>query len=347
MDIRAGRAVRAAMVMSAFAVLVSAQGMAGQSGGSVLRLAVAGSESEAVAGSVRAFADRVAQLSGDRVRIEVRFLSDGIQVPAQDAAAVTTILGGDADLVLVDTRAWDAAGVRGFRAFDVPGLIEDEVVAQLVASSPVARTALDALSAVGVTGLALWPTGVRHPVALGDHVPFTEAAAFQGATLALVPTEVTTALADALGATLAQAPEPVTAWTGVIDGAEWGFSAGTPPDGAVAVANVALSPGFEVLAARTSVIEALPAEVRGTLARAAGEVVPAAVDDRILAAQWCQAGGRVVHASPEGITSLAMAFQPVVASVLADPADAAVVDRIVSYRRGLPVVPTAEACEPS
>lgn len=354
MDAHVGRTATVAVAIGSLALLAAGQVVSGQSPAAAtmdLDLRVAGIEGGPAARLATAFAARVDELTQGAITVAPATSRDG-GAPADQAAAVSALLAGDTDLVLTDSRAWDAAGVGSLRALDLPGLITDDALASLVASSPVARHALGGLATQDVTGIALWPTGLRHAVALGGHPALVDASAFQGARLALLPTPTTNALATALGATISDVTGPVEGWGAAADGAEWGYAdAGSPPAGAIAASDVVLSPGFMVLAIRTSVADALGQSAVQALMTAAADApyAPTApvLDERAMAAAWCAQGGQVASTSPDGLASLAIALQPVIDAQLDDPLTASLVDQIVGYRDAVPATPTVEGCDPT
>ncbi|MFN8519405.1 MAG: hypothetical protein U0667_08445 [Chloroflexota bacterium] len=353
MDIRIGAVARTVAVVGSLAMLATAQAVSGQSPSTrdaTLSMRVAGVDGGAAARLAGALADEVRDLTGGSVSIEPE-LMDGA-APATQLAVVDALLAGDADLVVADSRAWEHAGIEGLRGLDLPGLITDGDLARFVAASPVARQALDAMAPAGVTGIALWPTGLRHAVSFAGQPTLGEASAYGVATLALVPTATTTAMADALGFAIADPTGPMGGWGDAVTGGEWAYDAIADPwSGTVAISDVALSPGFVVVAIRTSTLDELGPTAAAALLRAAEDVPYGSsaptLDEAAGAAAWCAHGGRVVAATPDGMASLAIALQPVIDQALADPLTASQVDRIVAYRDALPAASTSEACEPA
>jgi TRAP-type C4-dicarboxylate transport system substrate-binding protein len=118
------------------------------------------------------FARRVAQLSGNRLRIALDY------VPTPDEHTVTNTpvatdpwlireaKAGHTDLAWVSTNAFDAMGITSLRALDAPMLVDDYGLEAAILRSRLARMMLAGIRATGVDGLALLEGRLRRPVAV-------------------------------------------------------------------------------------------------------------------------------------------------------------------------------------
>jgi TRAP-type C4-dicarboxylate transport system substrate-binding protein len=118
------------------------------------------------------FAQRVAQLSANRLRITVDYMTTPDEhtvtnTPvATDPWLVRDAKAGHTDLAWVSTNAFDAMGVTSLRALDAPMLVDDYGLETAILRSRLARPMLAGIRATGVDGLALVEGRLRRPVAV-------------------------------------------------------------------------------------------------------------------------------------------------------------------------------------
>ncbi len=320
-----------------------------------LRFASPDPEGRASEAPIRFFVDEVARRSGGTLTVEAEFAvtdPDGA-LPFEQYAA-DRVSKGEYQLALVASRGWDRSGITSPWALQAPFLIDNDALAVAVATSDVADQVMDGMAAAGVTGLALWPEDLRHPFSFASLAqPFLEPADFAGTTIRAVDSHVGWELLRAMGAT----PVFLDGYgrlvvEGKMQGAESGFLQGaTLGFDPTATSNITFFPKYQVLVANTEALGQLSDEQRAILADAAVATRDHAIETRTSEAaageQWCSlAQGRVVHASPEGVTAFEAAAAPVYAEIEADPTTKAIVDDIRELKATTPATAPAAECQP-
>jgi Bacterial extracellular solute-binding protein, family 7 len=195
---------------------------------------------------------------------------------------------------------------------------------------------LAGLDAVGITGLALLPEGLRHVFSFGD--PLLTPGDFEGITVRAPTSDTTYALFEALGATPDDLGGPGDRFgVGVADGsvaaAESSFAfAGGLPAAATAAGNVTLYPKVNVVVANSAALDGLDETEQEVLRDAAIATRDWAItnnrDDADYAPEFCANGGTIVLASDEEVAGLVEATGPVYSELEADAATAAMITRI-------------------
>lgn len=329
---RAGRAATVTTSVAALALLAAgctsgrSDGAADKAGGStgrvVLRLGAAYGEDQPDAQWARYFADQVARLSDDRLRVDVVFGVGGDGVPDVEPRLAARVRAGDYDLGWIGARAWDELGVTSFQALQAPFLVTNYALLDKVVESPLAEEMLKGLDRYGVVGLALVPSLLRHPV--GFTHPLVSLSDFAGARIRTNPSRVTDAIVRALGATpvhLANGQTTAGVVTRRFDGQET-YVGALPVSEITLSANVVLFGKTLTLFANRRVFERLDPEQRAVLREAARRtvahttnhpVVHALGYENIVLRQWCgsRARGRAVLASPGQLAGLVRATRPV------------------------------------
>ena len=148
------------------------------------------------AGSV--FGDRVAQLSGHRLVVDLREDWQGADPNSAESDAIEAVRAGTFDIGIVPVRAWDVEGVLAFDALDAPLEIDSVALAQAVAGSDVASAMLDALTTAGVNPLGLLPGPITRLAGVTREPSSPDA--LRGARLALAGSVVADRVVRALGA---------------------------------------------------------------------------------------------------------------------------------------------------
>jgi TRAP-type C4-dicarboxylate transport system substrate-binding protein len=300
-----------------------------------LRIGTDDSQGRPGADQIERFAKEVDQRSDGRLTIEPVWQAAGQNVDDWDQAVARMVIDGDVDMGLIPARAWDTEGVTTLRALEAPFLVtSDDLVAQIVACD-LANDMLAGLETVGVTGLALFPEGLRHLFAFGD--PPASLTDLGGKVVRAPRSDTTYATFEALGgrpddlggdeAALDQGIDD-----GSVIGAESSFAlATTLPAQTTAVGDVTLFPKVNSLVINTAVHDDLTADQQRILRDAARATADWAIEqtpsDVDLAAQYCANGGRIVTAGADA-DELRSAVQPVYDELEQDEATAAMIDQI-------------------
>jgi TRAP-type C4-dicarboxylate transport system substrate-binding protein len=143
----------------ACAAVIAALGLAGCGGGAsqharVLHMASAGPLGVEHDPAVAFFVDRVAQLSGGRLRIALdeRWARGAT---ARESALLRDVAHGRADLGWAHTSSFDRIGVDSFQVLQAPLLIDRDSTQDAVIHSPLAAQMLAGTRSAGLEGLAL------------------------------------------------------------------------------------------------------------------------------------------------------------------------------------------------
>ena len=288
--------------------------------------------------ALRYFAGRVAQLSDGGMRVRISFNAAGEEVPEIEARVARMVRSGKFDLGWIATRVWDQFGVKSFQALQAPFLITDTALLARVAQGPLADEMLEGLSRLDLTGLAVVPELLRHPMAQRDALVSVED--FDGARIRDIPSAATDALLSALGATPVHVSN--TRFTsevaaGRIDGAELPTSRAR--GGWTVAANVTFFGKANTVVANTAALEELTGEQRDVLRRAADQTVRHAAQEtpseRAMARQFC-AAGRIVLASPAQLMELRRAARRVYEQLERDAGTRSLITAIREMKRSQP-----------
>lgn len=203
-------------------------------------------------------------------------------------------------------------------------------------------------------GLTLWPEDLRHPFAFEPFgKSFLSPEDFAGTTVRAIPSSVTWALLEALGATPIfkddYGPDVVA---GQIQGAESGLRQGASlPVPATATGNVIFFPKFQVLFANGEVFEGLSKEQQTVLRDAAKATQEKAVAEHPregdAASEWCAEGGTIVLASDQQVAAFEEAARPVFDQIEQDPMNAELIAAIRDPKADTEPSLGAEACGPT
>src|SRR4051794_37035077 len=162
------RTGRSGAILLALIVVLGASGVAGcerqLSGPSlVLRLATTDSETQPTGIAVKRFVAEVAERSGGSIRIEPVWDVTPDGALGWDQTLARGVADGTWDMGLVPGRAFDVLGVDSLRALNTPFLITSEAALRAVLESDLRDDLMAGLPEAGVTGLDLFPDGLRHP----------------------------------------------------------------------------------------------------------------------------------------------------------------------------------------
>src|SRR6185503_16236112 len=101
------------------------------------------------------FADEVRRRTAGRVRIEIDGHSYSSVDPDNELRLIRDLRAGRVATAYVPSRAWERAGLPGFRALQAPFLIDDYGLLKDVATGEVGARMLASLDKAGLVGLGL------------------------------------------------------------------------------------------------------------------------------------------------------------------------------------------------
>jgi Bacterial extracellular solute-binding protein, family 7 len=224
-------------------------------------------------------------------------------------------------------------------------LIDNDALAEAVATSDTAAQMLEGISSAGVVGLTLWPEDMRHPFAINPQPPFLSPEDFTGMDIRTTTSGISAALVKALGA------NPVGSESTTYQGAESGLRQGGSLSGTqTATGNVIFFSKYLVLFANSATFEMLSDEQKSILREAAVATQTKAIAEHPreidAATAYCAEGGTVVLASDEQIAAFEKAAQPVFDQIEQDPANAGYIAAIRDLKASTTPSAGAAACEP-
>ena len=304
-----------------------------------LTLATADDSEELSSTQTKAFAQRVADLTGGSITVLPDWQSNG-DVPDWDQAAAQLVIDGKHELGLIPTRAWDSLGVTSLQALSTPMLIDNRALEiATITDSDIATQLMGGLKKIGVTGLALYPEELRHP--FGFAGPLLTPDQFVGGSVRVPTSKASTLLYETLGATAVDdEPDPSTQL-----GMDSDYS--RDPQG-IATANVALYPKVNVLVVNSEAWADLTTSQQETLQAAADATVQDAIDglpDETTAARtWCTGGGQIAAATPEQLAAFKAAVAPVRSQLSEDPTTAKLIGMIDQLAVATPAEPPVTSC---
>jgi TRAP-type C4-dicarboxylate transport system substrate-binding protein len=298
------------------------------------------------------FASQVRSASGGALQIRIDWQAQGPGATRFDQKVAQLVFDGTLDLGLIPARAWDALGVTSLRALQAPFLVDSDSLVDAIVSGVLADELMSGVSARDVTGLALFPEDLRHPVGFGR--AFLSPADFAGQRIRAPYSQATSDLLAALGATAVDldgsAADQAVA-TGSVTGAESALELlGTLPAPGTLTANVTFFPKVNVLVVRNRVLDRLSTEERAELGKAARatreHMMAAATSDPDKAEAACSNGDTVVLADASQVRALGAAVQPIYAALERDPQTAGLIHEIQALKAGLPAPPATIPCQP-
>jgi TRAP-type C4-dicarboxylate transport system substrate-binding protein len=303
----------AAVLLVGAAACSQANGLDKSGGSPPVRLTFANSDADLGAlPAVQYFLDRVKQLSGGQLQIDVRS-SWGGGAPGYEPGVLRDVRGGKADLAWLGTRVFDTAGVHSFQALSAPLLVDSYALEKAVLQGPLPARMLVGLQPIGLVGLTVLGDKLRKP--FGTKHYLLEPADYAGLAFRTYDSDVQEQAVRALGAH----PSDI-GWAGLYDALKSGTLQGTETDlrsytggGDAAVApyatvNVNLWPRTTALVANASAFARLTRQQQGWLKRAAAEASTDSLallgGDEPLLAQSCSQGARPTFASRHDIALL-------------------------------------------
>jgi TRAP-type transport system periplasmic protein len=327
------------LALSAIAVVLPAacttvSSTADKAGGSgepvVLRLADTSAHIEYTP-AVRYFVDRVHELSGGHLQVEVierwgDFASDA------ERQVVQAVSAGRVDLAWVGARGLDTMGVHSFEALQAPMLIDSYALEDAVIRSDVPPGMLPGLNPLGVAGLAVLADGLRKPV--GVKKPLVALGDLRGIGFGTLASLGQAEAIRSIGATPVQVFGPAREQaiaTGTIEGFEMNLLAYQLSDmerfAPYVTANANLWPQVDVLMANPRRLAALSEQQQSWVRQAAAdarvrsaELADHDAENLVLA---CKGGARFQNASVAELAALRQAFAPAYLTLERDPQTAA------------------------
>jgi len=270
--------------------------------------------------ALKDFVARVAALSNDLVRIDVRSnWGDGYH-PDIEQRIVRDVAAGRVDMAWVGTRAFDSLGVNSFRALNAPMLIDNYPLLDQVIKSDMPGEMMKSLDDLGVVGVAIVADNSRHPVAV--HRPLLSPADYEGITFTSAQSAT---LAEAVGALGAQWREAHSEergrglQEGEIDGFEhsllqYSFNQ-TNWIAPYVTANVTLWANPVALIANPTTLDRLTDKQRNLImdagAAAAEHSTALVANEDDIVSGLCESGSRFANASTADLEAMRAAFEPV------------------------------------
>ncbi|MFN8494630.1 MAG: hypothetical protein U0350_43920 [Caldilineaceae bacterium] len=291
---------------------------------------------------VHEFITQTHTLSQGAITIEPVWNAGDGTFAGYEKGVLQRMLTGKFDLALVPSRTWDSESITNFQALQAPFLINNDALAEAVATSEIGTQMLDSLSAVGLVGLTLWPEDLRHPFSVVPDKPFLSPKDAAGKQMRAGPSDVTYQMIDALGAT------PMFEDSGY-EIAESGLQQGGTLTGKPsATGNVTFYPKYQILFATSAAFARLTDQQRMLLRQAATATQKKAIANRPkevdAAAAYCADGGSIVLASDEQVKAFEQAVKPVFDNLTQDPLNAQFIQAIRDLKAKVTPAPGAAAC---
>jgi TRAP-type C4-dicarboxylate transport system substrate-binding protein len=289
---------------------------------------------------VRAFVDKVAELSGGALRL-ARDEKWGLDSTISEAETIRAVQAGGADLAIVPARAWHDLGVRSFDALIAPLAVDTMTLQAKVLSSDLPGWMLAGVTPLGLTGIGILPGPMRKPAGITRSL--LGPSDYRRTTIGFNRSAVADHSLRALGAT-----PVVSAFRGAdiarFDGVEQQVAsvAGNPYERTVRsiTGNVNLWPRPLVVVANAKGLQRLSAEQVSWLRSAGREAVGGVAQTQLGLeteglGQLCRRGGlHLVSATAGQIGQLRSAFEPVHAWLREDRQTSRFLDEIAALRAG-------------
>jgi TRAP-type C4-dicarboxylate transport system substrate-binding protein len=309
--------------------------------GKALTLTVGTDDSPGVPSSdqISRFAEEVAKRTDGKITIEPRWHAEGDGHLDWDQAVAAMVQGGELDLALGPTWAWDVLGVTSLQPLQSPFLVDsNDLVADIVADEDLALSLMSGLDEAGVHGLSMWPEGLRHP--FGFDRPLSTPDDYEGETIRSPKSEASTMLFEALGAKTSAAEPDATTMAGIQG--EFALN----PNG-IAVANATFFAKVNLLYANADTYVGLTDPEREVLADAAAATQKWAIgqaSELDAGRSFCGEGGTVVHASEADVAALKQATAPVAEQIAAAGDNADTVAAIEDLKQAAAPLVVAPTC---
>lgn len=286
------------------------------------------------------FAAEAARLSDGKITIEPQWHAQGDGHPLDwDQAVAAMVQDGELDMALGPTWAWDVLDVTSLQPLQTPFLVDsDSLVEAIVQDEDLVTRLMSGLEEAGVTGLALWPEGLRHP--FGFDRPLTRPEHYAGQTIRSARSRAISQLFDALGAETS--PREPNAET--MAGAQGEFA--LMPNG-IATGNVTFFPKVNLLYVNAATYASLDGEAIEVLTEAASTTQAWAIEqtsDVAAGEAFCADGGTVVAARADDLVRLVKATEPTVDAIAKAPGNESTIEAITRLKEAVPTDETASTC---
>jgi len=290
------------------------------------------------------FIDQVKKLSNGEITIKPIWNAGKKTKAGFETGVIQLVREGKADFGLAASRAWDTEDIKSFQALQAPFVIDNDALAEAVATSNIASQMLDSLSKSGIVGLTLWPEDLRHPFSTLLDKPILSPADFTGRKIRVPKSVASEKLVEALGGT------PMLG-EGGYEGAESGLrQAGTLTGTPTATVNITFFPKYQVLFANGAAFDKLSESQQAIIREAAAAMQKKAIAEHPSEVEagktWCSDVGAVVLANDEQLAEFEKAAQPVLDWIEQDPQNAELIAAIRDLKAKTPPSPGAEACAP-
>ena len=296
---------------------------------------------------------KASSMSNGAIELAGSDLAAGDDGEDQDGAAIQLVRDGQADFAVVRAAAFSAAGDRSLSALQAPFLIDNEELAARVAADPIAGEMLATLDQIGLVGLAIVPSGLRHPV--GWNKPLMALSDYKGAVINTRPGLDVDRLFAAIGATTDHSvgdQRIAAAGNGTLRGIEISLLQ-TPVGGAPATMtpNVVLYSKFDVVIVNKKIFEGMNGIQRDTLRKAVADAIPETLAARRSELEahefWCtQEGAASVLAKTADIANLKNATASVITDLERDDFTRRAIERIRELRGATQPAPYAACSGP-
>lgn len=301
------------------------------------------------------FADEVRRRTAGRVRIEIDGHSYSSVDPDNELRLIRDLRAGRVATAYVPSRAWERAGLPGFRALQAPFLIDDYRLLKDVATGEVGARMLATLDKAGLVGLGLVPKELRR--LLGKR-SLASPRALAGARIRVVTSPTSVLDLEALGAT------PLTDLDahqvsgalarGNLDGLETEVHA-IPGNAYTSVApyltsNLPLFAKAQTIVVRRDVLERLSDADQHAVreaAKAAVEHADPQAQETTEVKGLCAAGLRLVAATQADVDAFRATAEPVIEQLAQDPVTARAIASIKALRGDGAARDTLPTCPPA
>jgi TRAP-type C4-dicarboxylate transport system substrate-binding protein len=288
------------------------------------------------------FARQVERLSGGTLRLDIKNRWRR-GTPSYETGAISDVRAGKVDMAWAGSRAFHSVGVNSLDPLHAPLLVNSYPLERKVLESDLVPKMLAGLEPLGVVGLGILPGPIRHPLGTSRLVTPED---YQGKTLAISRSKVAE---DSLAALGAKAQEiPAGGSIASLDGVEQQVTsiAGNGYDNSAKylTSNVDLWPRPLVIFVNKKTYATLGKDQRAALDKAAKAALPETLaremqDEKEAMAVLCRRGLVTVKASPDEMTQLQAAVQPVYDRLEADPQVKAAIARIQAMQTDAPADP--------
>jgi TRAP-type C4-dicarboxylate transport system substrate-binding protein len=314
----------------------------------VIKVATSQSAGDPTNAPLEEFIKQLAKLSGGSLKVEA--LYDHEEDKGGDGAVITDLRNGAVDIAIVPARAWSEAGATSISALQTPFLIKsDEHLNAVASDSKVAGQLMASLSALGVTGLALYPEALRHlfgfksqPILTPDNLVGRQVRGPDSADIA--------AVIAALGGTFVSPSfDDFTAGRadGTIMAAESSYLGAFtefPGDDVVATGNLVLYAKMTTLAVNSKFLQSLASQQQEAILGAADASATWSITHHATEAdgaeKFCGIGGTIVDSDAQQTAAFVAAVSPIVDKERQDASMSELIDGIAA------LAPTTSAAAP-